>query len=117
MYKPELKADDPRALFQQQVPKSFLTLQQKCHEFVEQCQEWVEPYVEGAGLIQNGVVHEEGLEPVMNEEEFRCRYHSCLTSYQILFSLVHSLCLACTYSSLMAASLLRVQGTFQFVVW
>ena len=85
-YVPDMEEDNAKALFRQQVPKSFLTLQQKCLDYAEQCQDWVEPAVggavhqlcNGAGPHNGEGLHngagrdcEEVLVPVMNEEEFR----------------------------------------------
>ena len=72
-YDPHMEEDDAKALFRQQVPKSFLTLQKKCLEYVEHCQDWVEPSMEGAWQQGEGPGCHDGLMPVMNEEEFRYR--------------------------------------------
>lgn len=76
-YVPDMEEDDAKALFRQHVPKSFLTLQLKCHEYVQRCQDWVEAPTEGVEQwLQNGAdpADNEGLIPVMNEEEFRYWY-------------------------------------------
>ena len=73
-YDPGMNESDPKALFQQQVPKSFQTLQKRCREYVEGCQKWVEPAGDGAEpQPQNGMgpACGEGRDPVMSEEEFR----------------------------------------------
>lgn len=69
-YVPNMQEDDAKALFQQQVPKCFVTLQEECEKYAKQCQNWVEL---GNQHLHNGgeYVDEEGLVPVMNEEEFR----------------------------------------------
>lgn len=46
---------DPKALFQQQIPKSFLTLQSKIHEAVKTCSR-------------------EKQSPIKDEEEFRVEF-------------------------------------------
>lgn len=69
-YVPDMQENDAKALFQQQVPKSFVTLQEKCDMYAKQCKSWVEL---GNQQLQNGGEHvdDEGSVPVMNEEEFR----------------------------------------------
>ena len=66
VYKPEMKEDDPKALFMERVPKSFIDLQGAIQRRVEQCQEWREAHHEGMDVYQP-----DKREPVMNEEEFR----------------------------------------------
>ena len=51
-YKPEMKENDPKALFSQQIPKSFLDLQQDIRKL----------------LVDNS---EKQLPPIMEEEAFR----------------------------------------------
>ena len=65
-----MQENDPKALFQQQVPKSFVTLQEKCDEYAKKCKGWAEL---GKQQLHNGGEHvdDEGSVPVMNEEEFR----------------------------------------------
>ena len=76
-YDPTKEEDDAKALFRQQVPKSFLTLQNKCLAYVEHCQDLVEPTTEGAWQEGEGPGCHDGLMPVMNEEEFRYMYNTC----------------------------------------
>ena len=87
--------DNPKALFRQQVPKSFLTLQQKCLEYAEHCADWAEPVIGGEDhQLHNGVGRgcEEVLVPVLNEEEFRytctctCK---CIYMYMYVYTYVH----------------------------
>ena len=87
-YDPNMKEDNHRALFMQQVPKSFLTLQQMCLDHAEQCRDLAEPTDnhqphpqngEGGGsdngtALANGtgqMGRVEKKDPVMNGEEFR----------------------------------------------
>ena len=83
-YDAGMEEDSPRALFKQQVPKSFLTLQQRCLEYAERCRDWAEPtetqphpHNGGEGLqngtaLPNGTEREERKDPVMSAEDFRC---------------------------------------------
>ena len=76
-----MEEDSPKALFKQQVPKSFLALQKKCVEYAKQCRDWMEPADEqphpcavgspNRTTLQNGTERDERRDPVMNEEEFR----------------------------------------------
>ena len=99
-YAPDMKEDDTKALFRQQVPKSFLTLQEECREYVRHCPDWAEPAVENGvrQRLPNGVGpgcdHEEGLVPVMNEEEFR---YNAYMDMHVHVCIVHTCrCVHCT---------------------
>lgn len=86
-YDADMKEDSHRALFMQQVPKSFLRLQEECLEYAEKCRDWTDPVDNqqphphnGRGGSVNGTALPNGTgqtetqerkDPVMNEEEFR----------------------------------------------
>ena len=80
-YDPAMAEDSHKALLMQQVPKSFLTLQQMCLEHAQNCREGAEPMENqphpqnGKGVAENGTALPNGTgnmcKDVMNEEEFR----------------------------------------------
>lgn len=77
-YAPEMDEDDPKALFQQQVPKSFVTLKERCQEYVKRCQNRIDTDVKPQ--LQNGVEDTGGetRDPVMSEDEFRYEVYSAI---------------------------------------
>ena len=59
-YKPDMAENDPKALFQQQIPKSFLDLQDAIRQAVASC-------------------HHQRAVPIMQEEEFKWVFLDCCT--------------------------------------
>ena len=76
-YKPEMPEGDPKALFQQQIPKSFLDLQVDIRKTIAEYRK------------QNRT-------PILNEDEFRYELvHMYLIAYMCVRACVHACVCAC----------------------